>query len=124
LLGVDSGIHEEVTVAHRLHGLLAFVLMSMLLRAGHAGTESGRYVPPVKRGINKDAMTMQECGDRLDAPPNERPQSDDPRVDLDGMCRNMLSADKALQESQKAKAASAAAGRKSSPAASSQPQAR
>jgi hypothetical protein len=45
-----------------------------------------------KWGINKDAMTMQECRDRLALPAKDRPRSDDPEVNKDAMCRNMLSA--------------------------------
>jgi hypothetical protein len=86
-----------------------------------AGSPPGRYVAPSKQGINKDAMTMQECRDRLAVPANERPPSDDPRVNKDAVCTSMLSADKALLGSQKAKAASAPAVRKSRPQASSQP---
>jgi hypothetical protein len=58
-----------------------------------AATEDGHYVAPTKHGINKDAMTMQECRERLAAPLKERPQSDDPRINLDAMCRNMLSSE-------------------------------
>lgn len=100
---------------------IALVLMAMLPGFANAAPESGRYVAPVKRGANKDSMTMQECRDRLNAPAKERPASDDPRVNLDAMCLNMLSMDKAFQESQKAKAASGAAAMKSRPAASRPP---
>jgi len=47
---------------------------------------------PEKAGINKDALTMQDCRDRLALPKDKRRKSDDPRVDLDGVCENMLSA--------------------------------
>lgn len=41
--------------------------------------------------INKDAMTMQACRDRLNQPKSQRIKSEDPRVDLDAICVNMLS---------------------------------
>jgi len=68
------------------------------------------YAPPAKGGINKDAMTMQECRDRLAAPPKQRPQSDDSRINLDAMCKNMLSEEtgKLAQRKRAARAASAA----------------
>jgi hypothetical protein len=89
----------------RLVVVTVFALLELSDAA--AGSRPSHYVAPSKQGINKDAMTMQECRDRLAAPANERPPSDDPRINKDGMCRNMLSMDKAFLESQKAKAASA-----------------
>lgn len=50
-----------------------------------------------KWGINKDAMTMQECRDRLAMPVKDRPRSDDPQVNKDAVCRNMLSASPRLR---------------------------
>src|SRR5450755_740795 len=41
-------------------------------------------------GVNKDAMTMQDCRDRLALPASKRPKADDARIDLDAMCANML----------------------------------
>ena len=58
-----------------------------------AHDREGHYVAPVKSGINKDAMTMQECRERLAAPVKDRPPSED-GIDIDAMCRNMLSASK------------------------------
>jgi hypothetical protein len=91
------------------------------LTGANAGSQPSHYVAPSKHGINKDAMTTQECRDRLAAPANERPPSDDPRINIDGMCRNMLSMDKAFLDSQKAKAASAPSVKKTKPQAGSQP---
>ena len=56
------------------------------------------YVEPSKTGINKDAMTMQECRDRLAAPKHDRPPSDDPAIDKDAVCVNMLGGDKATHK--------------------------
>jgi hypothetical protein len=73
---------------------LARALILSLTVGAHAfAADSGAYAPPVKSGINKDAMTMQECRDRLAAPAKERPSSDDPLINLDAMCRNMLGAE-------------------------------
>ncbi|MDQ2733661.1 MAG: hypothetical protein M3Y55_01445 [Pseudomonadota bacterium] len=47
-----------------------------------------------KWGINKDAMTMQECRDRLALPVKDRPKSDEPEVNKDRMCENMLSVER------------------------------
>jgi hypothetical protein len=104
-----------------LRPLFVTVFALLELTDACAGSRPSPYVPPSKHGINKDAMTMQECRDRLAAPANERPPSDDLRINIDGMCRNMLSMDKAFLESEKAKAASALPVRKSRPQASSQP---
>ena len=62
-------------------------------REPSAHDREGHYVAPVKSGINKDAMTMQECRERLAAPVKDRPPSED-GIDIDAMCRNMLSASK------------------------------
>jgi len=45
-------------------------------------------------GINRDAMTMQDCKDRLALPRSQRPRSEDPDINLDAICANMLSADR------------------------------
>ena len=68
------------------------------------------YVAPTKTGINKDAMTMQECRDRLAAPKRDRPPSDDPAINKDAVCANMLGADKTTHRppARHVKAASAA----------------
>lgn len=68
-------------------------ILSLALGARAFAADSGSYAPPVKSGINKDAMTMQECRDRLAAPVKARPSSDDPQINLDAMCTNMLSAE-------------------------------
>jgi hypothetical protein len=47
-----------------------------------------------KWGINKDAMTMQECRDRLALPLKDRPKSDEPELNKDRMCENMLSVER------------------------------
>lgn len=70
----------------------AIMLLLSSVGVAVAATSDGHYVPPSKSGINKDAMTMQECRDRLAAPPKERPPSDDPEIDIDAMCKNMLGA--------------------------------
>jgi hypothetical protein len=68
-------------------------ILLLMVGTGALAVDGEPYVPPAKSGINKDAMTMQECRDRLAAPANERPASDDPRINLDAMCTNMLSAE-------------------------------
>jgi hypothetical protein len=71
----------------------AVLALGLSVGLAWAATVDGHYVAPTKHGINKDAMTMQECRERLAAPLKERPQSDDPRINLDAMCRNMLSSE-------------------------------
>ena len=44
-------------------------------------------------GPNKDAMTMEQCRERLAMPKDRRPRSDDPRIDKDAICENMLSSE-------------------------------
>jgi hypothetical protein len=104
-----------------LRPIVVAIFALLGVTGANAGPPPSSYVAPSKQGINKDAMTMQECRDRLAAPANERPPSDDPRINIDGMCRNMLSTDKAFIDAQKAKAASTPAGKKTRPPASSQP---
>lgn len=63
--------------------------------------------PGYGRAHCRDRLAARaHCRDRLAAPANERPPSDDPRINIDGICRNMLSMDKVFLDSQKAKAAS------------------
>jgi hypothetical protein len=64
---------------------------AMLLFAFAASAGS---VPASARGsgVNKDAMTMQDCKDRLALPVNKRAKSEDPQINLDAICANMLSA--------------------------------
>ena len=66
-----------------------------ILFAGSVIVGQGVGAQPAKSGINKDAMTMQDCRDRLALPKAKRRESDDKRVDLDGICKNMLSAKEA-----------------------------
>ena len=74
--------------------LVAAVLLPLATPIASAVPGDSHYVPPSKEGINRDAMTMQECRDRLAAPVKERPPSDDPSIDKDAICKNMLSVDK------------------------------
>ena len=41
-------------------------------------------------GVTNDALTMKDCRTRLELSPKNRPQSADPALDLDAICRNML----------------------------------
>lgn len=67
----------------------SLLVLSCLALAGSLATAASAQT---KSGINKDAMTMQDCRDRLATPAKARPRSNDPAVDKDAMCRNMLSA--------------------------------
>ncbi len=61
----------------------ASLLIALLLGCGAQET---------KHGINSDALTMQECRARLAMPKNRRPPADDPTIDKDAICVNMLGA--------------------------------
>jgi hypothetical protein len=119
----DNGnvCRRMICVSAMLRPIVVTVFALLELTDACAGSRPSPYVAPSKHGINKDAMTMQECRDRLAAPANERPPSDDPRIHIDGMCRNMLSMDKAFLDSQKAKAASSPSVKKAKTQAGSQP---
>ena len=49
----------------------------------------------LESGVNFDAVTVDDCQHRLALPKAQRPVDPDPRVDLDNVCRNILSGMKA-----------------------------
>lgn len=62
-------------------------------------------------GINQDAMTMQDCRDRLAQPIGVRAKSQDRTIDLDAVCLNMLSAARHPPRKKSATRAASAASR-------------
>ena len=68
----------------------AFLLITGAAVAGAVSMAASTISPPSLGSINNDAMTMQRCRARLALPMNARPKDDDPRVDLDAVCRGML----------------------------------
>jgi hypothetical protein len=71
--------------------LIALFTVPAIAIASPAASSAASQIPPARVGsINNDAMTMQQCRDRLSLPKNARPKDDDPRVDLDAVCTNLL----------------------------------
>lgn len=48
--------------------------------------------------VDKDALTVERCKERLAVPKAQRKPSDDPRVDLDAMCVHLLDANAAKRQ--------------------------
>jgi hypothetical protein len=71
--------------------VVALLTAPVFATAAEAAPASASQIAPARMGsINNDAMTMQRCRERLALPKNARPKDDDPRVDLDAVCTNML----------------------------------
>ena len=73
---------------------LLVVAALCLAEAAYAATppaSAASHVAPASLGnINNDAMTVKGCRERLALPKVRRPRDDDPNIDLDAVCRNML----------------------------------
>jgi hypothetical protein len=71
--------------------LIALLTVPAFANASPTASSAASQIPPARVGsINNDAMTMQQCRDRLSLPKHARPKDDDPRVDLDAVCTNLL----------------------------------
>ena len=70
-------------------GLVCALASTACATTASAPAASSTRAP--KRGtVNDDAMTVQDCRDRLASAKASRPKDDDPNVDLDAVCRNIL----------------------------------
>ena len=85
---------------------LATVLATFALGA-HARPAS-QVSPSKPSSVNDDAMTIQKCRERMAMPKKARPKDDDPQIDLDRVCENLLNA--GTNKPRSGHAASAAAG--------------
>ena len=91
--GENSFLKSEEKVLRSFNRLVGALLVSIAM--GACAFES----------INKDAMTLQTCRDRLAQPKNQRIKPMDPGLDLDGMCMNMLPLNDASKSGEPGKAA-------------------
>lgn len=86
--------------------LVAALMGAAAAAAAQSASTAASQIPPAHVGfINNDAMTMKGCRERLALPKRARLQDDDPRVDLDGVCRNMLGIPSPKPHSQRAASA-------------------
>ena len=69
---------------------LFLVAATCVLATTAAAAEPPVIAPPGIGTVNNDAMTVRGCRERLALPKASRPKDDDPRVDLDAVCRNIL----------------------------------
>lgn len=74
--------------------IFAGVLVCLPAMPSHAASAAASAASPpatARRGtVNDDAMTVKDCRNRLAMPKSARPRDDDPNVDLDAVCRNIL----------------------------------
>ena len=73
-------------------GLICAAAMLLAAESAPARPSSAASQPAseMKSGINFDALTVDDCRRRLALPKSQRPVDPDPRVDLDGVCKNIL----------------------------------
>jgi hypothetical protein len=73
---------------------LTCVLVMLLVAEPAVGRPARPASEPagqLKSGVNMDALTVDDCRQRLALPKSKRAVDPDPGVDLDAVCRNILS---------------------------------